>query len=501
MSFHIRDKNGFTIIELIIAGAISITMIGVGFSVLQIGLKGNKIEETRMGLSGQLNDALDFILDEVKAGKSIINKESDITSLNNNCTYPDSGEFLFGIRLPDQALAKDDYESDGFQLTLNQVECPIVYTLRESNNNEKLPFSLVRYGPKYNDKGYYISPSYEEFEETVLLDGVSDEAQYDKISCPENWNAIQTIKGISYCIDEYNKSIEIQIETEGFLNNSEDNSLRSVASTGGFSMIQDESQISLYSIDSENINSEAPDCMGLQCCWIGVCLKTNKIVYMIDRSKFMSKDYDGHPNGSIVNGRWIQDNSDPYISPRINGKSLFEYSINTLKQHINRLPSSSMVGENSKFYLQIIAFNSSSKYLFTDDPWGKGPQEMTQSNKNNALKFLDDLLILDGAEGDSIEPWYDICKALESDDVGQIIILSSSFPSTIVGNCAEEEGNYSEIIDNYNKLNRSKRSIGSLTIDSISLFQNFCEVTKNYYNNNWLGLISSGSESYCSHIK
>ena len=37
-------KNGFTIIELIIAGAISLTAIGVGFSVLQIALKGNKLE-------------------------------------------------------------------------------------------------------------------------------------------------------------------------------------------------------------------------------------------------------------------------------------------------------------------------------------------------------------------------------------------------------------------------------------------------------------------------
>ena len=44
----ISHKNGFTIIELIIAGAISITAIGVGFSILQIALKGNKIDETQM---------------------------------------------------------------------------------------------------------------------------------------------------------------------------------------------------------------------------------------------------------------------------------------------------------------------------------------------------------------------------------------------------------------------------------------------------------------------
>ena len=53
MNKHIDKKNGFTIIELIIAGAISITTIGIGFSILQIALKGNKIDETQMGINGR----------------------------------------------------------------------------------------------------------------------------------------------------------------------------------------------------------------------------------------------------------------------------------------------------------------------------------------------------------------------------------------------------------------------------------------------------------------
>ena len=57
-------KNGFSIIELIIAGSISITAIGIGYSLLQIALKGNKIDETQMGINGRINDTLDFILDE-----------------------------------------------------------------------------------------------------------------------------------------------------------------------------------------------------------------------------------------------------------------------------------------------------------------------------------------------------------------------------------------------------------------------------------------------------
>ena len=138
-------KNGFTIIELIIAGAISLTAIGVGFSVLQIALKGNKLDETQMGLNGRINDTLDFILDEVKASKRIIDDENDIRLLNENCMYPTDGEFLFGISLPDQALVKSDYDPEGDLFNLNQVECPIIYSLRSSQSGEKDPFSLIRY--------------------------------------------------------------------------------------------------------------------------------------------------------------------------------------------------------------------------------------------------------------------------------------------------------------------------------------------------------------------
>ena len=168
------QKDGFSIIELIIAGTISITAISIGFSLLQIALKGNKIDETQMGLNGRINDTLDFILDEVKASKRIIDNETEILQFNQNCTFPSDSQFLFCINLPDQALVKSDYDPKGDQFNLNQVECPIVYSLRASSNNEKKPFSLIRYGPQYNESGYYISPSYIQFQETTLLDGITD---------------------------------------------------------------------------------------------------------------------------------------------------------------------------------------------------------------------------------------------------------------------------------------------------------------------------------------
>jgi len=130
-----RFQNGFSIIELIIAGAISITAIGVGFSLLQINLRGNKINETQMGLNGRINDTLDFILDEVKASKRIIDSEEEIKIFNTNCTYPNESIFLFGISIPDQALGKSDYSPKGDKFNLNQIECPIVYSLNILSSN------------------------------------------------------------------------------------------------------------------------------------------------------------------------------------------------------------------------------------------------------------------------------------------------------------------------------------------------------------------------------
>ena len=491
MKKEIKKRNGFTIVELIIAGAMSVTMIGVGFSIVQIALKGNRIDETQMGLSGKLNDALDFILDEVKVGKRIIDNEADVKTLNPNCIYPINSQFLFGIRLPDQALVKGDYNPEGDQFNLNQVECPIVYTLRPSNNDEKMPLSLVRYGPQYNDKGYYISPSYEEFKETVLVDGITSQATYTKIECPEGWNNIKTFNGISFCIDQFKKSIELQIEVESNQSLNRTNPLKSIASTAGFSAIQDETQISLISEEEESI-SEIPICMGGNCCWMGVCLKSNKITYIIDRSYLMNEQYDLHPNGLIKDGKWSQIDDPRYISPRLNGKSLFSYTIDTLKQKINKLPTSNMVSDNKKVYLQIIALNNTSEYLFAN-----GPRELTIDNKNSALSFLNRLT----AKGDSLDPWEDLCSALESENVGQVILLSASIPSKTEGSCIGREGNYAEIVDDYNRVTRSKTAMGSLIIDSISLFHNFCESSKNYANNKWLGLISSGAESACTQIK
>mgnify|MGYP006060529725 FL=1 len=191
--------------------------------------------------------------------------------------------------------------------------------------------------------------------------------------------------------------------------------IRSIASIGGFTSIQDENQINMSQFNLSDLEN-TPSCFNEQCCWMGICLKSNKVTYIIDNSFFMNENY-LHTNGQIVNGIWQPINNPELISPRIKGKNLFDHTISSLKQHINKLPSSNNASEADQIYMQIISNNGSSNYLFKD-----GPKELTTENKIAALSYLNNLTAEVQSE---IDPWDDICRALESEYIGQMIVLSA----------------------------------------------------------------------------
>ena len=87
-------------------------------------------------LNGRINDTLDFILDEVKSSKRIIDDEKEISNLIKTVIslVIVSSSWYKSSR---SSLVKSDYDPEGDQFTLNQVECPIVYSLRPRVNNSK----------------------------------------------------------------------------------------------------------------------------------------------------------------------------------------------------------------------------------------------------------------------------------------------------------------------------------------------------------------------------
>ena len=141
-------------------------------------MKGNKRQQASVVLSGQVEDTLDLIMDEVNRGKRIIDNSSEVKRKNSSCTLP-KGKFVFGVRLPDQAFKKEDYKAK--ISNKSDIGCPIVYTIRSSKKTEKKDWVLERFGPQYDDKGFYRRPESYSFSSSVLLEGIESGKNTDKL--------------------------------------------------------------------------------------------------------------------------------------------------------------------------------------------------------------------------------------------------------------------------------------------------------------------------------
>ena len=69
-----KNNEGFTLAELIVSGFVSLLVLIAGFTFLRMNLEVNKSDETNLKLGGKLNNALDFIVDEINSSKKVITK-------------------------------------------------------------------------------------------------------------------------------------------------------------------------------------------------------------------------------------------------------------------------------------------------------------------------------------------------------------------------------------------------------------------------------------------
>ena len=100
-------QNGFTLAELLVASAISAVVLSIAYSLVNVILTSNKNDNTNIALSTKIENALDFVVDEVKSSKNVISSWNDIPS---RCVPQNKGEFVLGLTLPDQALTNDSYK-------------------------------------------------------------------------------------------------------------------------------------------------------------------------------------------------------------------------------------------------------------------------------------------------------------------------------------------------------------------------------------------------------
>ena len=135
-SFKKRNNNsGFTLTELIVSGFVSLLVLIAGFTLLRMNIQVNKSDEINLKLGGKINNALDFIVDEINSSKRVITSYTDVPS---TCRPLPQGDLVLALKMPDQAKSSSAYQTKNTGIgskTKNQnwialaKDCPIFYNL------------------------------------------------------------------------------------------------------------------------------------------------------------------------------------------------------------------------------------------------------------------------------------------------------------------------------------------------------------------------------------
>ena len=440
-----KSNEGFTLAELLVASAISAVVLSAAYALTNMIITSNKSDDKNLQLGAKIENALDFVADEVKSSKKIISNWSGIPS---RCLNPrPSGEFVLGLNLPDQALTNDSYKSKT-NVNWKKVDCPVIYTLERDNNYKGRggSYKLFRNGPQLDEKGFYIPTKLS----TTLI---SDKIRYapdDVMPCNQSkgWTQRQ-VKGIIICTSPFDNAAEIGISAETIKIG---NTYSTLTKTSGASTrIQNDDLIGDIGSSFFSLNSQGQYCKTPPCCTFGTCSSTKEQTYFIDVSGSMGWCY-------------------------VKGKNCMAAARDEVIRNIK--------GLSDGVKLQVVAFNHYSRYL-----WPSGPKELDPATRQQAIQFVSNL-----RAGGGTNPWNGLWKSMQSQDVTQIILISDGYTSTS-GYCNGRYQRYADCFQKYNKDVRSKSAAGTVKIDSVSLGYDFCRP------GGWMGEVATKNNGKCSVIR
>ena len=442
-----RNDKGFTLSELLVSSVISTFVLIAGYSLVRMTMQINKSDETYLKLGTKVDNALDFVVDEINSSKRILTSYSQVPS---KCTKP-SGDFVIGLKLPDQALDLSSYKTNKLQNKSSiwkDIDCPIIYTLVKDNKSKGPKgsyYNLMRRGPALDKKGYYM-PS--KVSNNLITENVRHEP-IDQMFCETGW-VKRKVHGIIMCTDKNRRAAEIGISADISKNHSETQQLS--RSSAAYTRIQDEDLLGNNS--NAGTGTGSPCANPAACNLFGTQMSSRKVTFFIDVSGSMS---------------W----------GRIKGKDPMTVAKEELIKSLRALAAG--------VEFQVIAFNHYSRPLFRG-----GPKAMDGGSRLQAINFVSNL-----RAGGGTNPWAGIQKSMESQSVGQIILMSDGWTSTS-GPCKHLGGRYMKYSDCYKDYNdnvRSQTNTGTVQIDTVSIRNNFCT------GSGWLGDLSKKNNGSCSVIR
>ena len=134
-----KSSDGFTLVELLIAAAMTTFVVSAaGFGLVTI-TENNKKSQAETERRVELNRALDFISDEVRMAKKIANDAS--TDISNAPGFNSSGKTpILSLQIP-------------------SVSQRVIYYIASSSSPWLGPQVIYRWGPNFNTNGQYSNPS------------------------------------------------------------------------------------------------------------------------------------------------------------------------------------------------------------------------------------------------------------------------------------------------------------------------------------------------------
>jgi len=210
--FYKKCSKGYSLPELLSGMVIAGVVITAGLQLSSSIQKTGRNQHTSMAVATQTDVVLDQIVDEINQSKKIFASVSDHRSAHPNCSIG-SGEFFLSFELTPQAFSVSEYDrtlSTDKNKTIaetNEILCPVVIGIKRSEPSELGPFTVYRYGPALDDRGYYIRNL---MRPVTLLERVANSVQGTKRDCPPNWKKNE-LYGLEACIDKYRKTVHISI--------------------------------------------------------------------------------------------------------------------------------------------------------------------------------------------------------------------------------------------------------------------------------------------------
>tara|TARA_Y100000589_G_scaffold328249_1_gene371950 strand:- start:1023 stop:2486 length:1464 start_codon:yes stop_codon:yes gene_type:complete len=465
-----NSNNGFTLSELVVSSSISIGILLSAYYFINIISQLNKNDSSQIKLFSRLESALDFIIDEINSGQEII---VDKNKINPLCELP-KGDFIFALDFPKQFIREDlnDFDNNYLnQENFTTLDCPIIYSLDLNKNINKESYKLMRTGPSIDSKGFYTA---EKYKKTIITDKISNKIYDIELIClSTNWQKIQ-VKGIELCVDDFKRTAEISITVN-------DDSYKSgekyITKTSAALNRIDKNILMRSNLDiyDENIQNNGSLCLRGPCNFGPISLtggiNNKSIVFILDVS------------GSMRNRSRSR-------SSRIQGFTRLQ------KAQIDLVNSIFNLKKDIKF--QVISFGVMEQLLFEE-----GPQTASFFNKRKAYRWI----FTRRADQEATLPSSAIMNSLSNQDIGQIIIISDG-QITKEESCPFQSESYTldECATQYNEIVRSNQDLGNnkfidnrVTIDSLSIGENYCNTFSD--SNNWMGKIAKKNGGRCSVLR